>query len=330
MVSIICPNRNLDEWKALVDGIGEERAYLSFFRSKNQIPTVETARQLLGIEAPKSAQPTPKPLTTLEALSQSKQVKVKLPEGANQLRITTSDGKRAIETIRNLNKGANPFYGVQNITKIEAGVTGVSGANKGKFLPVKGDVLAEAREAPEVPAHPEQRMSIPEEPQRTGMSESELQSVIDSIVPNARYIFIVDDPSVRWSGLTEDYGKWKQLPGHFGTITLNRANIYSPDMAREVLFEEMFHSVWGAPELRDEVAQLEAMVTEAMRQRMGQIGYDPKYRTEEAAVDILNDIRAKLESQPWWKTLLLKLLSLIKRIFGVNLSPEEAAIPIIR
>ena len=141
MVNIICPNRNLDEWKALVDGIGEERAYLSFFRSKNQIPTVEAARQLLGIEAPKSAQPVPKPLTTLETLSQSKQVKIKLPEGANQLRITTSDGKRAIETIRNLNTGSNPFYGVQNITKVEAGVTGVSGANKGKFLPVKGEIL---------------------------------------------------------------------------------------------------------------------------------------------------------------------------------------------
>lgn len=44
---IRCPNIHLDEWKSLVDQVGEERAYLAYFRNGSEIPEIETAKQLL-------------------------------------------------------------------------------------------------------------------------------------------------------------------------------------------------------------------------------------------------------------------------------------------
>ena len=45
---IICPNRNLPEWKRLVDEFGEDHAHLAFFRhGSTDIPSVDQARQAL-------------------------------------------------------------------------------------------------------------------------------------------------------------------------------------------------------------------------------------------------------------------------------------------
>jgi len=55
MPTIVCPNRGLQEWKDLAEEIGEGRAYLAFFRSGDQIPTVEMAKRVLAppkIETP--------------------------------------------------------------------------------------------------------------------------------------------------------------------------------------------------------------------------------------------------------------------------------------
>jgi hypothetical protein len=43
---VICPNKNLPQWKALSEAIGERFALLAFFRNNNQIPTVDQAREL--------------------------------------------------------------------------------------------------------------------------------------------------------------------------------------------------------------------------------------------------------------------------------------------
>lgn len=320
MNEIVCPEKNLSEWKSLVEAVGEEAAFLAFFRNKNSIPSEEQAKSLLGIKAEAPA----KVLSPSETLSQSKRIHVTMPEGATMLRITTSDGKKATETLKNLNKGDNPFHGVDNISKIEAGHIGVSGANKGKFMPVTGDVTIK----PVVEA-----VKSAAEPQKgTPISEEELQSIVDSIIPksNANYLSIVNEPDVEWSGISKNFGDWKGTGSQIGIIELNRANIFSPDMARDVLFEELMHSVWGAPEIAAEVKLFEEAVDAEMTDRMKRLGYTPEQVTEEAAVKLVNDIRKKLEGQGWFRRLLTKLMILIKRIFGVTLSPEEAASAILR
>lgn len=45
---LICPNKNAQEWKLLSAKIGEDQAYLAFFRNGNMIPSVETAMSLLS------------------------------------------------------------------------------------------------------------------------------------------------------------------------------------------------------------------------------------------------------------------------------------------
>ena len=52
---IVCPNKNDPAWKTLVDAIGEDLAYLSFFRNHDVIPAVPTARAILGLKEPVEA-----------------------------------------------------------------------------------------------------------------------------------------------------------------------------------------------------------------------------------------------------------------------------------
>jgi hypothetical protein len=53
--NIVCPNKNAPAWKILVDAIGEDLAYLSFFRNHDVIPDVATARAILGLKEPVEA-----------------------------------------------------------------------------------------------------------------------------------------------------------------------------------------------------------------------------------------------------------------------------------
>jgi hypothetical protein len=71
---IICPNRNLIEWKTLAEAIGEPRAYLSFFRNGNSIPSVARAKEILGI---KQTAPAPE-----RPLSKSKRPKAPVSKTA--------------------------------------------------------------------------------------------------------------------------------------------------------------------------------------------------------------------------------------------------------
>lgn len=44
---MICPNKNLQEWKDLVSVYGENKAYIAFIRNNNDIPDVNKAEELL-------------------------------------------------------------------------------------------------------------------------------------------------------------------------------------------------------------------------------------------------------------------------------------------
>ena len=48
----MCPNKNTQEWKDLVDAFGEDAAGIAFFRNKTgEIPTISEAENMLGKKA---------------------------------------------------------------------------------------------------------------------------------------------------------------------------------------------------------------------------------------------------------------------------------------
>ena len=67
-INIVCPNKNDPAWKQLVEAIGEPRAYLSFFRNHDLIPSIEVARTLLGEAAPAEVTSLAKPLSVPEPI----------------------------------------------------------------------------------------------------------------------------------------------------------------------------------------------------------------------------------------------------------------------
>jgi hypothetical protein len=72
--------------------------------------------------------------TGMEALASSDKVSVKAPEGSTFIRVTTKDGKSAVQSIADFKK-FNPFKGVE-VDKVESGTKDKGG----KFVPQKGDV----------------------------------------------------------------------------------------------------------------------------------------------------------------------------------------------
>lgn len=76
------------------------------------------------------------PSSVEQSLSTLPAVKVKVPEGATQIRITTPQGKKAVQSVASVNKGDNPFRGV-DIKKVEAGTIDRSG----KFKPLESKGL---------------------------------------------------------------------------------------------------------------------------------------------------------------------------------------------
>jgi len=63
--AIVCPNKNDPAWKRLVVEIGEDRAFIAFFRNSDVIPDAATARQLLNIKPEAGRKPSP-PATPVE------------------------------------------------------------------------------------------------------------------------------------------------------------------------------------------------------------------------------------------------------------------------
>src|SRR5580700_4294070 len=61
--AIVCPPKNDPAWKKLVEAVGENPAYVAFFRAGHEIPTPEAAKVHLATRpaAYAFAQPTPAP-----------------------------------------------------------------------------------------------------------------------------------------------------------------------------------------------------------------------------------------------------------------------------
>ena len=157
-VSIICPNKSLAEWKALSDAIGEDRAFIAFFRNHDSIPTVEVARTLLGEAEPakvtntgatplaKPTPPVPVAQSNLEILTKEGEVTVKIPKDAHVVRLTPADKtkKPIITTAKEMSSGINTYQGTP-WAKIEAGSIGLTK----RFVPLpRGVVEIKARVKP--------------------------------------------------------------------------------------------------------------------------------------------------------------------------------------
>ena len=90
----------------------------------------------------------------LGVLNASKAIRVRLPKGADGLRVTTADGKTAVVWEADL-KGENPLAGAGPFTAVEAGRRG---RKKGEatFTPVGGTItLIGGEKAPEAPKAPD-------------------------------------------------------------------------------------------------------------------------------------------------------------------------------
>lgn len=134
----------VQEWSNLREQLktwqGQKGAAASRIRAeiKQKMGLIEKEQELLskskmgsisGLGSPSKAQGPE------QTLGLSGQVKVTVPEGATQIRVTDKSGKVSVQPLSNVNKGDNPFQGVE-VKKIEAGIIG----KDKKFQPVKGPI----------------------------------------------------------------------------------------------------------------------------------------------------------------------------------------------
>lgn len=125
-----------------------------------------------------------KSLTPSQILNQAPKLKVTLPEGATMVRVTDTKGRTSSQFITQLNKGANPFRGV-DIAKVEAGIVD---KNK-KFKVVPGEVGVEEagkiKPAPSNDVPPGQRVST-EQVKQTPPAESTVPESVPAVKRVAR------------------------------------------------------------------------------------------------------------------------------------------------
>lgn len=103
---IVCPNKNLPEWKSLTSELGESRALLAFIRNRNSIPTTAQARELI------SNKDLLKKFTSLQAISEKSIVKELEMKGAITDLTTNKNGT----TWYSLSPGDNSNL-IQDITE---------------------------------------------------------------------------------------------------------------------------------------------------------------------------------------------------------------------
>lgn len=103
-----------------------------------------------------------------------------------------------------------------------------------------------------------------------------------------------------------------------GNIVINAAFIDSPQMARDVLLEEMMHAVYGEADVVTAWDEVIAGVTQAEKQAMLDAGYTEDVAVEEAAV---RKVIAQLNSREVEGSVarfIRSVVEAVKRIFGVK------------
>lgn len=91
------------------------------------------------VKTPNSSEPAK---STTQILHDNGAVKLTVPPGASMIRVTDAKGRQTVERVANVGKGANVLQGAGPYKRVEAGTM----ATGGKFVPMKGEVLAEPRE----------------------------------------------------------------------------------------------------------------------------------------------------------------------------------------
>ena len=91
---------------------------------------------------------------------------------------------------------------------------------------------------------------------------------------------VISDPNLRDENGTPIAGFLRED----GTVVLNSAFIDSPQMAREVLLEELMHAVYGDADVQAAWQEVKDSVTAAELQAMADLGYSGDVALEEAAI----------------------------------------------
>lgn len=134
---------------------------------------------------------------------------------------------------------------------------------------------------------------------------------------------LVNEPGEDWAG------RVLSIHGKLPAVELNLANIHAPEQFRQSLIEEMVHSVWDHPSVFEHAKALEAMVTKGALELKAQEGYRPEVRREEAAVALVRKLYADHEESGLFRRAVNQVVLAVKRFFGMDLTPEQAALHIV-
>lgn len=149
----------------VVDGIKKKLGqYESSPKAEVEPPSSGQAEEQSAVAERPPADVAPKaeavPVKSGDILHSAKQVKLTVPKGATFIRATPQKGNPVVEHVNNIGKGDNVLQGAGPYRKVEAGVKD----RTGKFLGVKGDVIAEDKNKTVAASNPSENKPTPETP----------------------------------------------------------------------------------------------------------------------------------------------------------------------
>lgn len=146
------------------------------------------------------------------------------------------------------------------------------------------------------------------------LTEAEVTTFAQKLLPDLSKVQVVNDP-----GLVDKNGqpiRAQYLPEQDKPFLLNAAFLGSEQDVRDALNEEMMHSAFADPEVKDAFDKVVAELTPEDLQSVA--NYPADVRQEEAAVrKVINQINAKSQ-QGAIKTFVQKVVDAIKRLFGIQ------------
>jgi N12 class adenine-specific DNA methylase len=144
-----------------------------------------------------------------------------------------------------------------------------------------------------------------------------VKDVVGSVPKNVTFI---TDPSETWQAKVNlDSGK----------ITLNLARIDDAKEAQKVFREELIHGVWDHPDVAEARSAIEKMVGDVAISRQLAAGYRPEVAPEEAANEIVQSLYREHAESGIFKRAINQIVLAVKKFFGIDLTPEQAALHIV-
>lgn len=125
---------------------------------------------------------------------------------------------------------------------------------------------------------------------------------------------VISDPNLRDENGTPIAGFLRED----GTVVLNSAFIDSPQMAREVLLEELMHAVYGDGDVQAAWEEVKRSITQAEVQAMVDMGYSEDVALEEAAIrKVISQINSR-NAENVVMRFIRSVVNAIRNVFGVS------------